>query len=80
MGLLDDLTPTEKVWPCAVRDTAAQLDESDSAALYRAVANTAWKYQALENALAEKGVHLSQGAIKRHRLGLCSCGRVKTNA
>lgn len=76
MGLLDDLKPVVKIWPCQVRDKAATLDPSDAEKLIAAVMDPAWKYQALEVALAERGIQISQQVIKKHRLGTCSCSKI----
>jgi len=73
MSLLSDLTPPKRRWPCAVRTLLETLEPTDSTILAQAVMNPDWKYLALETALALKGVVLSQGSIKRHRTGLCSC-------
>jgi hypothetical protein len=77
MGLLDDLKPPVKVWPCQVKKVSEGLDPKDAAILLAAVANPEWKYLALEMALRDKGITLGQTGIKRHRLGTCSCGRIK---
>lgn len=76
MGLLDDLTPPTRRWPCAVRAMLETLDKSDADVLAAAVMNPAWKYSALESALFDKGLTLSQGTIKRHREKACSCWKV----
>jgi hypothetical protein len=76
MGLLDDLTPPVKIWPCQVQKVAESLDPKDAEILLAAVVNPEWKYQALEMALRDKGISLGQTGIKRHRLRTCSCGRV----
>lgn len=76
MGLLNDLMPPKRSWACAVRSTIEKLDKDDAAILSDAVMNTEWKYLALESALAQKGVVLSQGVIKRHRTKVCSCWKI----
>ena len=73
MSLLSDLTPPKRQWPCAVRALLETLEPADQEILAKAVMNPEWKYLALESALALKGIVLSQGTIKRHRTGLCSC-------
>jgi hypothetical protein len=73
MGLLNDLTPPKREWPCAVRSMVESLDKDDATILSDAVLNPDWKYLALESALALKGIVLSQGVIKRHRTKVCSC-------
>ena len=73
MSLLSDLTPPARRWPCAVRTMIETLEPADAKILAEAVMNPEWKYLTLESALALKGIVLSQGSIKRHRTGLCSC-------
>lgn len=76
MSLLKDLAIPKKNWPCAVRSTANNLDTPDAEILLAAVMNPDWQYSTLERALADKGITLSQGTIKRHRLKGCSCWRI----
>jgi hypothetical protein len=76
MGLLDDLKPPARMWPCKVRDEAAKLDEADSKILFDAVMNPAWKLLTLETALKDKGIVVGQQAIKAHRTQRCSCWRI----
>ena len=73
MGLLDDLTPPKKVWPCAVRTLLLTLDKKDADILSAAVMNPEWKFKTLEHSLSERGVVLKQETIKRHREKFCSC-------
>ena len=75
MGLLDDLTPPKREWPCAVRTLLGTLDAKDADILSKAVMDPAWQYYTLEQALLAKGITLSQPSIKRHRLKGCSCWR-----
>lgn len=76
MGLLDDLKPPVKVWPCAVRDQAALLDDADAKILVSAVMDDAWKFASLERVLRDKGIALGQQSIKKHREKVCSCWKV----
>jgi hypothetical protein len=76
MSLLADLQPPAKVWPCKVRSTLATLDKADAEILSAAVMNPEWKYQALETALALRGIDLGGAIIKRHRLKGCSCWKI----
>jgi len=73
MGLLNDLTPKQKVLACRVRDVAATLEATDSKILLDAVMDTNWGCTILSNALAERGIKLSDKVIKRHRTNVCSC-------
>jgi hypothetical protein len=76
MGLLDNLQPPERQWPCKVRDEASKLDESDAKILFDAVMNPEWKYLTLENALKDKGITMGQNVIKAHRTKRCSCWKI----
>jgi hypothetical protein len=73
MSLLSDLQPPAKVWPCKVRTVLATLEKVDADILAAAVMNPDWQYQALETALALRGIKLGGAIIKRHRLKGCSC-------
>jgi len=76
MGLLDNLEPPKKVWPCRVRDAASELEPKDAKILMDAVMNKDWAYSTLENSLKDRGIQIGQQQIKRHRLGVCSCSKI----
>lgn len=77
MGLLDDLnTPPARIFPCKVRDVASKLDKDDAKVLIEAVEGEVWKISQLSVALANKGIQISQPAIKSHRLKNCSCSKI----
>jgi hypothetical protein len=74
MGILNDLTPPVKTWPCLVRETANKLeDPADKNILLEAVMDDNWKFAALERVLRDKGISLGQQTIKKHREKNCSC-------
>jgi hypothetical protein len=73
MGLLDDLTPPKKVWPCKIRDIAATLEANDAKIFIDAVNDTDWPMSTLSNVLRAKGVDVSEDPIRKHRLKVCSC-------
>jgi hypothetical protein len=75
--MLEGLKLPVRKYPCRVRDLALELSESDAKILVAAADNPDWPYVALENALAELGVTVSQSSIKKHRTKLCSCYRGK---
>jgi len=75
MGLLDDLEPKAKVWPCKVRDVAATLEPSDGKILLAAVESEDWSVTGLSTALRKKGISVSDVPIKSHRTKACSCYR-----
>lgn len=76
MGLLDDLARPAKVWPCKVRDTAAELDKADAEKLLAVVMDHEWPYSTLQNELAKRGIQIGQAQIKLHRTGRCSCSKI----
>jgi hypothetical protein len=73
MGLLDDLQPPVKIWPCKIRTVAATLDEKDAKILYAAVEGSEWQIKSLSTALRLKGIVISDVPIKAHREKSCSC-------
>jgi hypothetical protein len=73
MGLLDDLAPPLKVLPCKVREVANTLSDKDASIFTEAVMNPEWGCTTLSNALSERGLSISDKAIKRHRTNVCSC-------
>ena len=72
--MLEDLKPPVKVFPCKVRDVAAELDEGDAVIFMNAVANLAdWSNNGLADELKKRGVYISEKAIRKHRRKECSC-------
>lgn len=71
--MLEDLTVPKVQRPCKVRDVKATLDESDVVALDRLLASPDWPHKTLERALADKGVLLGEGVIRKHRREACGC-------
>jgi hypothetical protein len=74
--MLEDLAKPDRLYSCAVRNVLATLDAADQKILIAAVMDETWKMSTLESALANKGITLGQGAIKRHRFGSCSCSKI----
>ena len=77
MGILDNLAPKEKVAVCRVELVSLTLDTKDAKILLSAALDPNWGYQPLSAALAQRGVILSDKAIKKHRTKACSCDKVK---
>lgn len=76
MGLLDDLEPQKKTWPCKVRDTLSKLSDDDRAVLTAAIADQVkWPAKSLEKALKARQILLADTTITKHREGICSCSR-----
>jgi hypothetical protein len=77
MGLLDGLEPQKTVRPCRVRSILAQLDDKDVDILDSALKSPElWPAKTLSNALKQRGLVVSDGAISGHRKGSCSCGKI----
>jgi hypothetical protein len=77
MGILDNLAPKQKLSVCRVELVSLTLDPKDAKILLNAALDPNWGYQPLSVALAERGISLSDKAIKKHRTKLCSCDKVK---
>ena len=72
--MLEGLTPPVKLLPCAVRTLLEGLDQDDVKILNTALADhDAWPNKTLSRALAERGVKIGDGAIRKHRARECSC-------
>jgi hypothetical protein len=71
--MLENLEPTPKILPCRVRSTIEGLEAKDGEILESAVADPKWTPHSLSNALFQRGLSLSDKAIKRHRIQQCSC-------
>jgi hypothetical protein len=76
MGLLDDMLPPKKLWPCKVKDTADTLAADDAKILLDAVMDYNWKILTLEKALFSRGISLKENVIRRHRDKACSCWKI----
>lgn len=76
MGILDDLTPPVRLYPCKVAHIKETLDEADQQTLENAIQNTAWTINGLETALLQKGIKLTKSVLINHRNGTCSCSKI----
>jgi hypothetical protein len=71
--MLEDLTPPQRVSPCAIRDLLLSLDEKDRTILKDALANTeVWSNKGLARALTERGLTIGESAIRTRRMKACS--------
>ena len=75
MGLLNDLQPPGRVYPCKVRDLADSLESKDSEILLKAVIDESWSIIGLSRELKSRGLFISEAPIKAHRAKACSCFR-----
>lgn len=73
--MLEDLTPTTRVYTCKVMVLANTLSESDRKILLDAAESEEWGMKTLEKALAKKGLILADTTIAKHRNRLCPCYR-----
>ena len=77
MGLLDDLTPTKRIYGCRVRDVRNTLDKADQERLDAMIADSKnWAVNTLARALQSKGLDIKTHSITRHRDGVCSCSKI----
>ena len=74
--MLENLKFDKPKKPCAVRTFYNTLSESDQEILMSNLSNSDIAHKALEKALREIGVVLSDTAIARHRYGHCSCSKI----
>jgi hypothetical protein len=71
--MLEDLTPTKQVRPCAVRTLLSKLEKKDQEILIAALSNPEWQTKSLARELSNRGLSISDHPIGRHRKGECSC-------
>ena len=78
MGLLDDMQINQQRRPrdCRVKQVANTLDPKDAEIFIAAVEGTGWRIHNLEPELKRRGILISQGSIKKHRDGDCSCSKI----
>lgn len=71
--MLEDLTVPKRLRSCKAREVKDSLDAGDSEILDNLIASHDWPIKTLEKALAEKGIMLGEGVIRKHRHKLCGC-------
>jgi hypothetical protein len=75
--MLDGLEPPKRVFSCRVRSVLETLDDKDKKIFEVAIQSfDLWPARTLSNALKQRGLVLSDGAIAQHRKGSCSCGKI----
>jgi hypothetical protein len=75
--MLDGLEPPQRVFNCRVRSVFETLEAKDKKILESAITSAdVWPAKTLSNALKQRGLVLSDGAIAQHRKGSCSCGKI----
>ena len=74
MFMLEGMTPAVKVYPCRVRTIGESLDGSDLKIYLDAMSDVAaWTNNGLADALTNRGLRVSEKAIRKHRRKECSC-------
>lgn len=74
--MLEGLKPPVKIWPCKIRLLAETLSKDDAKILLEAVEGSEWRVNALQKALADRGLSVSDTPIHNHRNKICSCYRL----
>ena len=74
--MLENLRIEVKKKSCAVITFYMSLDEADKEILMSNLSNPEIAHKALEKALREIGVVLSDTSIARHRESHCSCSKI----
>jgi hypothetical protein len=74
--MLENLKITPRKMPCAVRTFYNTLSEADQEILMSNLCNPEIAHKALERALRDIEVVLSDTAIAKHRNGHCSCSKI----
>ena len=71
--MLEGLETPKPRYSCKIRQVKETLDSKDAEILENAVNNPEWRISALEAALRDKGLQISDKPIKAHRDKVCSC-------
>jgi hypothetical protein len=77
--MLEDLQfpGKNRVYSCRIRTFYNTLEESDQKLLMDYMADSSISHSGLAKALSAKtGQNLADTAMRKHRLGLCSCSRI----
>lgn len=74
--MLEDMTPPQRIYPCAIRTACDGLSETDRKILLDAVSNTSWPVLTLRNELKSRGVNVTERGIYNHRRKICSCSKI----
>lgn len=74
--MLENLKPPQRIRTCAVRTIVSQLEKKDQEIFQGAVSSQDWPALTLSKELTSRGLLISDGAIAKHRKGICSCSKI----
>lgn len=74
--MLEDLSPTARVYSCKVRTILDDLSDADRKILVEALDSVVWTSGNLTTALNERGLKISRYSVESHRGKRCSCWRI----
>jgi len=73
--MLEGLEPPVKIGACKIRTIHDALKPEDQEMLKKALANPLWTHSGLARELCDRGLQISDQALRMHRLGRCTCAR-----
>lgn len=73
--MLEGLTPPVKLGACKIRTIHDAIEPKDQEMLKQALANPLWTHSGLARELTDRGLPISDQALRTHRLGRCTCAR-----
>jgi len=72
--MLEDLKPKRNKSKCNVKETGDTLNSKDAQIFWDAISDPdTWSAHGLHRSLKERGLSLTDKAIKKHRQGTCGC-------
>jgi hypothetical protein len=74
--MLENLTPTNRQYPCKMRSILDALEDKDRKVLQDALDSPLWNSSALTTALNERGLKVSRYSVSSHTRKQCSCWRI----
>jgi hypothetical protein len=74
--MLENMNPTNRLYPCKIRSILDSLNEKDKKVLLDALDSPLWNSSALTTALNERGLKVSRYSVNSHTRKQCSCWRI----
>lgn len=71
--MLENMKLPQRPNNCGMHLLWEQLEPGDRAILEPIIRDKAWSHQHLTNELQRLGFKITYGAVKNHRLNMCSC-------